>query len=653
MKRIALTLTALTMASIARPCLAAAPAPTVERVLQASRAVRPVGALQLSPDGKRLVYRVGSGGGMRTSELFVDWLAGGNGPTRLTAGDGKSVYDESDPVWSPDGTKIAFLSDARSSGQLQIYVCSPGGANVTRAGNLSGNVQALRWSPDGKQLSVLYIAGAHRQAGAQAPGARDVGVAGSVVDEQRIAVVAPSPEARTQFVTPAGDYVYEYDWSPDSHAFAFTYAVGNGDDNWWIAKLATIGAEGSGMRDVLAPSYQIDAPRWSPDGKTIAIIGGLMSDFGSTGGDVYLVDANSGTAVDATPNARLSARSLQWIGAGELGFSAIAGGAMQLERLDTATLTSTPRSFGPVTINSWSVANGGKALALAMQSFDQPPGLWIGSLNSEALAPLENVNGASRYWGKAQSLVWKSDSFDVQGWLIYPNNFDPAKTYAMVTVIHGGPAAASLPSYGNAFVSALSSQGFFVFMPNPRGSFGEGEAFTRGNVKDFGYGDWHDDLAGIDTALKAAPIDPQRLGLFGWSYGGYMGMWAETQSTRFKAIVAGAGIVNWQSYYGQNKIDQWMLPFFGASVYDDPAVYAKSSPITFIKQSKTPVLILQGELDEEVPAPQAFEFWHAMKTLGVPTELMVYAGEGHSPQKPADQIDVLTRTLAWFEKYLR
>ena len=223
----------------------------------------------------------------------------------------------------------------------------------------------------------------------------------------------------------------------------------------------------------------------------------------------------------------------------------------------------------------------------------------------------------------------------------------------MITMVHGGPSAASVPSFGSRNVNALASQGYFVFMPNPRGSFGRGEAFTKANIKDFGYGDWRDDLAGIGAALKAAPIDSSRLGLMGWSYGGYMAMWAETQTSRFKAIVAGAGVVNWQSYYGQNKIDQWMLPFFGASVYQDPAVYAKSSPITFIEQSKTPVLILQGERDEEVPAPQAFEFWHAMETLGVPTKLVVYADEGHAPQKVPDQIDILTQTVNWFNRYLR
>jgi len=190
-------------------------------------------------------------------------------------------------------------------------------------------------------------------------------------------------------------------------------------------------------------------------------------------------------------------------------------------------------------------------------------------------------------------------------------------------------------------------------MPNPRGSYGQGEAFTQGNVKDFGYGDLRDILKGVDAAVASAPIDGERVGILGWSYGGYMTMWAVTQTTRFKAAVAGAGIVNWQSYYGQNRIDQWMLPFFGASVYDDPAVYAKSSPITFIKNVKTPTLVLHGDRDSEVPTPQGYEFWHALKTLGVPTQLVVYENEGHAVSKPEHLRDMQKRTVEWFDRYLK
>ena len=173
----------------------------------------------------------------------------------------------------------------------------------------------------------------------------------------------------------------------------------------------------------------------------------------------------------------------------------------------------------------------------------------------------------------------------------------------MVVSIHGGPANLNTPHWpgANFDLSVLSALGYFVFFPNPRGSYGQGEAFTRANVKDFGYGDLRDVMAGVDAVLKQAPVDPNRMGVAGWSYGGYMTMWTVTQTNRFKAAVAGAGIANWQSYYGENSIDQWMIPYFGASVYDDPAVYAKSSPITFIKNVKTPTLIVVGRARRGMP----------------------------------------------------
>ncbi len=190
-------------------------------------------------------------------------------------------------------------------------------------------------------------------------------------------------------------------------------------------------------------------------------------------------------------------------------------------------------------------------------------------------------------------------------------------------------------------------------MPNPRGSYGQGEAFTRANVKDFGYGDFRDIMTGVDQAIKQAPIDEHRLGITGWSYGGYMTMWAVTQTNRFAAAVAGAGLANFQSYYGENQIDKWMVPFFGATVYDDPQVYAKSSPITFIKNAKTPTLVLVGDSDGECPTPQSYEFWHALKTLGTETELVVYAHEGHMFVDPTHQRDVIERVAAWFNQKLK
>lgn len=645
----------IALAALAVCFIGAAPPPSMRDVLVASYSVRGLSAVALSPSGDRVAWQESFRNTRRLlrsplrHSVYIQRLAD-RARLRLTAGSAGRSYDEENPVWSPDGRSVAFLSDARSTGQLQVFVAGADGRNVRRLTNLRGNVQELTWSPAGGELAVLYIAAAHRIAGAIAPGARDVGVIGSVVDEQRLAIVNARSGA-VRFLTSQDTYIYEYGWSPDGRQIAVTYALGNGDNNWWIARLARVDVATGAVRDLLVPSYQIDDPQWSPDGRQIAIIGGIMSDFGSTGGDVYLVDAATGAARNATPAAAMSVQSLRWNDPSSLDLIAHVAGEMHLMRLNVsngelATLTERPESLW-----SWSSARGGSIVALVRASFDDPPELWAGAPSS--LRQISHSNaGATRLYGKAVSLHWKSDGFNVQGWLIYPLHYDARQRYPMVTVVHGGPSAESVPGFGGRNDAALSSRGYFVFSPNPRGSFGQGETFTRANVKDFGYGDWRDDLAGIDLALKTAPIDPNRLGLMGWSYGGYMAMWGETQTSRFKAIVAGAGIVNWQSYYGQNKIDQWMIPFFGASVYRDPGVYARSSPITFIEHSHTPVLILQGERDEEVPAPQAFEFWHAMETLGVPTKLVVYADEGHGMRKIADQIDVLTQTVDWFDHYL-
>jgi dipeptidyl aminopeptidase/acylaminoacyl peptidase len=615
---------------------------TMQDVLRITDAVADFSNVAISPDGTRVAYQ------KNYKHASTLWLA--NLATHKTVQvSAAAKADAMNPAWSPDGSRLAFLSDARTKGRASLYLADASGAGVRLLAALGGSPQRLTWSPDGKHLGLLYIAHPHRMAGATSPGARDVGVIGSVTDEQQIATVDASSGA-VNLVTPSGDYVYEYAWAPNATRFAFTYARGNGDNNWWIAKLATAPAAGGALHDILAPKFQINDPTWSPDSTHVAVIGGLMSDFGPVGGDVYIVDAASGASRDATPDAKFNAADLRWATGEHMLVVAHVMGSMHLLDLNPQTGATTTLLGNEEALRSLSVARNG-TIAVVRSSFAAPPEVWTGG--AQGLHAITNANaGVPNLSGKAVSLTWKSDPFTVQGWLIYPLHYDASKKYPMVMIVHGGPSSETVPSYNGRFVAALTARGYFVLEPNPRGSYGQGETYTKANIKDFGYGDWRDDLAGADAAIAAAPIDPNRLGLFGWSYGGYMAMWAETQTTRFKAIVGGAGIVNWQSYYGQNQIDQWMIPFFGASVYDDPAVYAKSSPITFIKNSHTPILILQGERDEEVPAPQAFEFYHAMQTLGVPSELVVYADEGHGPRQPKNQIDILERTVGWFDKYL-
>jgi dipeptidyl aminopeptidase/acylaminoacyl peptidase len=224
----------------------------------------------------------------------------------------------------------------------------------------------------------------------------------------------------------------------------------------------------------------------------------------------------------------------------------------------------------------------------------------------------------------------------------------------MIVFVHGGPSWVTAPSWPtlseNQREVLFAAEGYYVFYPNPRGSTGFGERFTKANVKDAGRGPLHDILTGIEAVTAAHPVDDHRIGLTGWSYGGYMTMWALTQSSRFQAAVAGAGVANWQSYYGENGIDQGLIPYFGASVYENPDIYAQSSPITFIKQVRTPTLIVVGDSDIECPAPQSYEYWHALRTLGVKTQLVVYPHEGHEFSDPTHVLDLLQRMTEWFDQ---
>ncbi len=200
--------------------------------------------------------------------------------------------------------------------------------------------------------------------------------------------------------------------------------------------------------------------------------------------------------------------------------------------------------------------------------------------------------------------------------------------------------------------AALVENGYDVFLPNPRGSYGAGEAFTAANRRDFGGGDLRDILAGVDAVQRAVPIDPARIGLMGRSYGGYMAMWANTQTSRFAAIVAIAGISNWISLYGTNGINEWMIPYFSVSMYRDPEAYSRISPLTHILKARTPTLIYVGERDIEVPATQSLEYWRALKDQGVETSLVIYPDEGHEIRGTDSASDSRRRTVAWFDRFL-
>ena len=566
-------------------------------------------------------------------------------------------YDK--PSWSPDGRQLAFVAYDGKAGKASLFLATLGEKKATELLNLKGVASTARWSPDGKQVALLATVGARKLAGAVEAGARQVGEVGSEDDAQRIAVV-PAAGGPLRLVSPADTYVYEYNWTPDGRGFVATSAKGNGDSNWWVAKLTHVDAASGALREIAAPAMQLNLPSVSPDGKTVVFVGGLMSDFGSIGGDIYTVPLAGGTPRNLTPDYRGTFNGVVWRGNGLLA-TALVDSQLALVKLDPQTGPAAPQLLGAVSSGGsdgrLSFSADGLSAAAAQEDFTHASQLVAGPLAQLKKITQDNDGFAPQL--SVQNVGWNNEGYKVQGWLLGPLKVEAGKTYPMIVSVHGGPGAAASPRYvgpgelASAQVRELTEKGYFVFLPNPRGSFGQGQAFTRANMRDFGGGDWRDILAGVDAVQKVAPVDGQRLGLTGHSYGGFMTMWGVTHSTRFKAAVAGAGVSNWISYYGQNGINQWMIPFFGASAYDDPEVYRKASPISTIKTATTPTLIYVGERDVETPAAQSLEFWNGLRAMGVPSSLFIYDGKGHSFRKPEHQLDLRRRSIAWFERYLK
>jgi dipeptidyl aminopeptidase/acylaminoacyl peptidase len=643
----------LAAAGLALVALQAALASTPERPVHQYLEVR------LSPDARFVAAIEGDppkGGYYPEVRDLVIRRVSGNSETRVSLPCGRVPQCwPGSLAWKPDGKTLAFTLRTPGSHTYTAYSVAADGSSLRNLLQFNGTLVDLKYGRDGT-LAVLAIEGARKEVGATEAGAPVAGDLDAPATEQRIATL---DGAGLRWASPPDLFVYEYDWRPDGSGFIGTAAPGDGDDSWWIAKLYAFARADGSARVLYTPAdvrQQIAVPKVSPDGRTVAFIAGIMSDFGSTGGDVLTVPVNGGAAVNVTPEMKASATLLAWSCTGTLWARLLAGDQQQVVDLGRGTAAARVKVLwsgsesmeGDEDITQAACPRG--VLAAAHESFTAPPEIEVGPLGQ--WRDITHVNAGLSAHVKVTSLSWKNEGFDVQGWLLLPES--ASGKVPMVTIVHGGPAAAARPFFaGPGLQSALLERGWAVFHPNPRGSFGQGERFAAANVRDFGHGDLRDVLTGIDAAERAAPIDDTRLALTGHSYGGFMTMFAITQTQRFKAAVAGAGISNWQSYYGENGIDGWMLPYFGVSVYEDSEVYARSSAVNYIHSAHTPTFAYVGELDIECPASQTVEFWHAMKAVGVPTSIMVYPGEGHALREAAHVEDRLQRTLDWFDRYLR
>jgi dipeptidyl aminopeptidase/acylaminoacyl peptidase len=553
------------------------------------------------------------------------------------------------PTWSTSG-QLAFIVSRPDEGVAEIDAVGPKGGAVRRVLSFNGTLDRLRYGPDNR-LAVLATARAHKSVGRAEAGAPLVGDIGSEPDEQRIAVVEG---AALNFVSPADLYVYEFDFLPGG-GFVGTAAPGDGDSQWWLAKLYVF--ERSQARVVFAPGprEQLAAPAVSPDGKSVAFVGGWMSDFGSTGGDAYVLRLDQPGAVphNLTAASHATVTALDWTCGKGLTGMMLAGDTVAIARLETAG--AKPIWSGQASLSGGpgnGVSCGPHGVAAVSSTFGEPPEIVAGPLGHWHTITRENAAIAASGFS-AQSVTWRNDGLDVQGWLLQPAGGNPGQKRPMVVLVHGGPEAASVNKFllPSSDARTLLEAGWDVFEPNYRGSFGQGEAFAAASIQDLGGGDWRDVLTGVDAAERVAPIDDTRVGIMGRSYGGYMVLWGITQTHRFRAGVAHAGVSDWLSLEGEAPQAGSDEANFGRSVYDDATPYLKSSPIMHMRGVTTPTLLTVGERDLECPMPQSEEFYTALEALGVPVEFHVYPGEGHHLHTAEDRADFRKRTVDWFQRW--
>ena len=631
----------------------------------AQAAVPPLHAFHsvaIAPDGNHIasIESDDAGDGVPPRHLVIRTSTGVARTVMLPCGAGPGCVPSS-PRWNHDGSRLAFVVNDTVASDAAIYTVSAAGGAPHRLARFAGALGTLRYGPDDR-LAVLATPHPHKRVGATEPAAPLVGVIGSDPDEQRIAVLG---HGALHMISPVGLFVYEFDWRPQAgrpgtSGFVATAARGDGDTQWWVAKLIGVGLDGK-LRVLHAPDgthQQLADPVVSPDGHSVAYIAGWMSDFGSNGGDAYLLRLNDPGAkpVDLTPGLHATITTLNWQCGDDLTAAALAG-----PRTEFLTLASgqTPHTL-------WSgeqdVSAGGWNLGLACarhhtaavrQSFTEAPELETGAIGD--WHDISHVNASQTAPVHAESLTWKSDQFHVQGWLLTPSPRASGKRPLLVDV-HGGPQAAVTPDYlsPRGDDRALLAAGYDVFEPNYRGSFGQGEAFSAADIHDYGGGDFRDIMAGVDSVERATPVDDNKLGILGGSYGGYMAMWAITQTHRFAAAASHAGVSDWLSIQGEapQMTADAPDPSFGTLVYNDPGPQLRASPITHMMGVRTPMLLTVGARDVECPMPQSQEYYQAMETLGVPVSFVIYAGEGHGFRKQSDRLDERRRTLAWFKRWL-
>jgi dipeptidyl aminopeptidase/acylaminoacyl peptidase len=575
----------------------------------------------------------------------------------------KGTVSDTSPAWSPDSTALAFASKGSDPGsKLQVYVIAAQGGEARQVCHMPNGVSDITWSPDGSRLAFLSLEG---DAPSEDPLVLQPGK-GRFCRLWIVQTDGDTPEA----VTPQGVSIWSYAWSPDGQQFAVYFAGGPEQTDWYRGQIGLVSAQGGLVRQISQLTCQAYGLTWSPDGSRIAYVAGEWSDPDRGGGDIFIQMLADGHVRNLTPGFDWSPSWCRWFPDGRHLLCAGSDGvASRVGILDEVT--------GAFTTLTQNIVLGDRNFPhlattpdlrsfVATRSDQHPYDTWYGELLSandgvreiswKRLSRLNPLVEETLVLNKGEHIRYESvDGWEIDGLITWPARREDGRLPPLIVRLHGGPSGVWLDDWDLYLSQMFAAAGFAVLRPNIRGGRGRGVAFANAVLGDMGGKDWSDVLRGVDALVERKLVDGERVGITGWSYGGFLTAWAVTQTNRFKAAVIGAGICDFHSFHAQTNIPDWDMRYLGQppiSPLTRPEIYRERSPITYAQYVSTPTLVVHGEKDPCVPVNQAYAFYRALVEGGVPTELVVYPREGHALAERKHLQDYYQRMLGWFQRYL-
>lgn len=619
--------------------------------------MRSVSDVELSPDGDQIAHvlrvpRPLDQPGRSHTQIWLVDAAGKHEPRRLTAEDRSSWH----PRWSPDGKQLAFMSKRAGDAHTQLYVMPIDGGEPEPAFVAKGSVAGFEWSPDGQRFaySIALETDAEEQ---DREAGRDWVIDEAGGTRNRLFVFDRKTEQTTEL--PVGKHVLDFEWSPDGKQLALRASErATVDHGMMYSSLYTIDAAGGEPKPLTKTAGKLGKFAWSPDGKHVAFLG-AADIHDSTAGIVYVVPAGGGEAKPLTAKLEATGVWIDWRDASTIVLLAEQGTKTTFSTVTLAGVVAPALEGGPICTDA--SIGPRKTVACAGQTATHPGEVFAGKLGGRGMARLTVANPSllTRKLGEQSVVKWKAeDGLELEGILIAPVDYAAGTRYPLAVLPHGGPEGISLDGWSTrpTYPAQLfATRGYFVFMPNYRGSAGRGTAFATADQQDLGGKEFGDVLAGIDHLVAQGLVDPDRVGMGGWSYGGYFSGLAATQSSeRFKAAVIAAAITNWVSFTGTTEIEhENSLVHWKLWPWDDMEKTWLRSPLAHIAKSKTAALIVHGGSDTRVPVGQSQELYRALRHLGVTTQLVIYPREGHGIAENVHGLDFANRFLDWFDTHVK